>query len=139
MKTTALLASVLSFCTWTCVSLHAGQQQATVRYADIYQRATNELAEAEFFKPAEAKTNDLTYLLAPLILQQVNRATERLARLDRFGSLSLSNGVLTLDRERPVVYWQADTVQLAGRGRLRFSYVWCYEPHLAPLGARNPV
>jgi hypothetical protein len=34
--------------------------------------------------------------------------------------------VVALDQSRPAVYWQADTVQLARRGHLRFSYVWCY-------------
>ena len=104
----------------------ADRAHAALPYADIYQRATNEFAEACFFKPAEAKTNDLAFTLAPLILQEVSRATEPLSRPDRFGTLSLSNGVLALDRSRPAIYWQADTVQLAGKEHVRFAYVWCY-------------
>jgi hypothetical protein len=95
-------------------------------YVDIYQRATNEFAEACFFKPAEAKTNDLAFMLAPLILQEVSRATELLSQADRFGALSLTNGFLVLDRSRPAIYWQADTVRLKGKEHVRFAYVWCY-------------
>ena len=36
--------------------------------------------------------------------------------------MSLSNGVLALDRSRPAIYWQADTVQLKGKAHARFSY-----------------
>jgi hypothetical protein len=94
--------------------------------AEIYQRATNEFAQADFFKPAEPKTNDLIFSLAPLILQEVNGGKEPLSRPDRFGTLSLSNGVLVLDRSRPAIYWQADNVQLKGKAHLRLSYLWCY-------------
>ena len=92
----------------------------------IYQRATNEFAEADFFKPAEPKTNDLPSSLAPLILQEVNGGQKPPSRPDRFGTLGLSNGVLVLDRSRPAIYWQADSVQLQGRPHPRLSYLWCY-------------
>ena len=95
-------------------------------HAEIYQRATNEFAEADFFKPAEPKTNDLTSSLTPLILQEVNGAKEPPPQLDWFGTLSLSNGVLVLDRSHPAIYWQADSIQLKGRAHTRFSYLWCY-------------
>ena len=101
-------------------------------HAEIYHRATNEFAEADFFKPAEPKTNDLISSLAPLILQEVNGGKEPPSRLDRFGTLSLSNGVLVLDRSRPAIYWQTDSVQLNGRAHARLSYLWCYA--LAPAG-----
>jgi hypothetical protein len=87
---------------------------------------TNEFAEACFFKPAEAKTNELAFTLAPLILQEVNGAAEPLSRPDRFGTLSLSNGLLALDRSRPAIYWHADTVRLKGNEHVRFAYAWCY-------------
>jgi hypothetical protein len=126
MKMRALLASVLGLCAWACVNIHADQAHAALPYAGICQRATNEFAEACFFKPAEAKTNDLAFTLAPLILQEVNGAPEPLFRPDRFGTLSLSNGLLALDRSRPAIYWQADTVRLKGKEHVRFAYVWCY-------------
>ena len=128
MKTTGLLAAVLGLCTGACIGLQAGLARAALPYAAIYARATNNFAGADFFKPAEAKTTDLTFLLAPLILQQVNGTTGAVARAGRFGALGLSNGVPAVDPSRPTVYWQADTVQLAGTGHLRFSYVWCYSP-----------
>ena len=128
MKTRARLASVLGFCAGACLNFHADPAQAALPYADIYQRATNEFAEADFFKPAEPKTNDLTFTLAPLILQEVNAGKEPLARPDRFGPLSLSNGVPALDHSRPAIYWHSDTVQLNGKAHARYSYAWCYSP-----------
>jgi hypothetical protein len=126
MKTRPLLASVLGFYTWACVNFHAEQGQAALPNVGIYLRATNQFAEACFFKPAEAATNDLAFTLAPLILQEVIGATEPPAQPDRFGTLSLSNGLLALDRTRLAIYWQADTVRLKGKEHVRYAYVWCY-------------
>lgn len=126
MMTRLLLASVLVLCACAGVNLHAAQAPAALPGADIYQRATNEFAVACFFKPAEEKTNDLAFTLAPLILQEVSGATERLSRIDRFGTLDLSDGLSALDPSRPAIYWQADTVQLNGKAHVRFTYVWCY-------------
>lgn len=134
MKTRTLLASVLGFCAWACVNLYADQAHAALPYADIYRRVTNEFAEACFFKPAEAKTNDLAFTLAPLILQEVTRATEPLSQPDRFSTLSLSNGFLAFDCSRPAIYWQADTVRLKGKEHVRFAYVWCYSPDASGPG-----
>ena len=124
MKARTLLATMPGFCVWVCASLQAGPANPVLPYAEIYQRATNEFAVASFFKPAESKTNDLPFTLAPLILQEVGRSAEALSRLDHFGALSLSNGVPFLDRANPAVYWQADTVQLKGKPHVRFAYVW---------------
>ena len=104
-------------CAWGCGGLPAEPAPA-----EVYQRATNEFAAAEFFKPAEPKTNDLTISLAPLILQEVKGEMGRQSDFDRFGTLSLSNDVLVLDRSRPAIYWQADSVQINGRAHTRFSY-----------------
>ena len=124
--TRLLQASVLGLCACACFSLRAGQALTPLPCADIYRRATNEFAEACFFKPAETKPNDPASTLAPLILQEVSAATERLSRMDRFGTLGLSNGIPALDASRPAVYWQVDTVQLSGQAHARFTYVWCY-------------
>lgn len=126
MITRLLLASILVLCASAGVNLPAAQAAAALPRADIYQRATNEFAAACFFKPAEEKTNNLAFTLAPLILQEVSGATERLSRIDRFGTLSLSDGLPTPDPSRPAIYWQADTVQLNGKAHVRFTYVWCY-------------
>jgi hypothetical protein len=135
MKTMAVLASALGLCGWACVNVLADPGRAPLQHPEIYQRATREFAEADFLKPAEPKTNDLTFTLAPLILQEVNGGKGVLARLDGFGTLSLSNGVLVLDRSRPAMYWQADTVQLKGKAHARFSYIGCYS--LNPCGSER--
>ena len=128
MKTEAVLACALGFCAWGCLNSHADQAHAALPYAEIYDRATNEFAEVHFFKPAESRTNDLSFTLAPLIIQDVNRAIEPLSSPDRFGMLSVSNRAPVLDRSRPAIYWEADTVQVRGKAHARFSYVWCYSP-----------
>jgi hypothetical protein len=128
MKSVAVLASALGWCAWGCANLPVDQAHGALPHAEIYQRATNEFAEADFFKPAEPKTDDLPSSLAPLILQEVKGGKEPLSRPDRFGTLSVSNGVLVLDRARPAIYWQADSVQLNGRAHTRLSYLWCYAP-----------
>jgi len=120
------MAAVVSLCAWGCAGIHSDRAEAASPYADLYRRGTNEFAEACFFKPAAAKTNDMVFALAPLILQEVNAAPEPQARPDRFGTLSLTNGMLTLDRSRPAIYWQADTVRLKVKEHVRFAYVWCY-------------
>src|ERR1039458_5092678 len=125
MKAIAVLATALGL--YACGGGHLPAEQMR---AEIYQRATNEFAEADFYKPAESKTNDLASSLTPLILQEVKGGKEPLSRADRFGALSLSNGVLVLDRSHSAIYWQADNVQLHGRTHLRVSYLWCYA--LAP-------
>jgi hypothetical protein len=133
MKATAMLVGVLGVCGVGRVGSCAGQSHAVAPYAEIYQRATNDFAEAVFYKPAESAAKELTFSLAPLILQEVNAAKEPVSLPDRFGTLSVSNGVPVLDRSRPAIYWEADAVQINGRALARFSYVWCYAPDsLAP-------
>lgn len=128
MKATAILASALGCCAWGCVNFHPDRPHAAPPYAEIYRRETNVFANAEFFKPVETKTNELTFTLAPLILQQVDGTREPFFLSDRFGTLSVSNGTAVLDRSRAAVYWEADTVQVRGKAHARFSYVWCYSP-----------
>jgi hypothetical protein len=128
MITTALLAASLGFCTWGGVNLHADPAQAATPYAEVYQRATCEFAAAEFFKPLEMKTNDLTFTLAPLILQQVKGTNEPPSLSDRFGAWGLSNGVPLLDPSHPAIYWEADAVQIRGKTHARFCYLWGYSP-----------
>ena len=144
-----MLAGALGYCAWGCVNVHPDQPPAAPPYTEIYRRETNVFANAEFFKPAETRTNELTFTLAPLILQQVDDTKETFFLPDRFGTLSVSNGTPVLDRSRTAVYWEADTVQVSGKGHARFSYVWCYSPdlhesvraqrrHSAPPGRTEP-
>jgi hypothetical protein len=110
---------------------------AALPYVEVYQRATNEFAEALFFRPAETKTGDLSFVLAPLLLQQVNCSNEPLALPDRFGALSVSNGAPFLDPSHPVIYWEADTIQIRGKAHARFYYIWCYAPNPHEMGHRQ--
>jgi hypothetical protein len=128
IRVTAIVAGVLGVCAVGQVDSCAGQSHAVAAYPGIYQRATNEFAEAVFYKPAEPEAKDLTFSLAPLILQEVIAAKEPLSLPDRFGTLSVSNGTPVFDRSRPAIYWEADAVQINGKALARFSYVWCYPP-----------
>jgi hypothetical protein len=126
VKTTTVLACALGVGVCGCVGFRPDPARAALPYARIHQRATNEFEAAEFFKPAETKTNDLTFALAPLILQQVNGAKEPVSTPDRFGTLSVSNGAAVLDGSRAAIYWEADTVPIREKAHARFSYAWCY-------------
>jgi len=137
MKTAAVLAGTLGFCACGCVNFHAPPAHAAEPYAGVYQRATNEFAEAEFFKPTETKTNDLTFALAPLILQQVKGANGPLSLPDRFGTWSVLNGAPVLDPSHPAIYWEADAVQIRGKAHARFCYIWCYPPDPYESGHRQ--
>jgi hypothetical protein len=129
MRAVAVLALALGGCAWgRAAGLPAEPAHAVQPRAEIYQRATNEFTEAWFFKPAEPKTNDLPFTLAPLILQEIRSGKEPRPGSDQFGTLGLSNGAPVLDRSRPAIYWQTDTVQLKGRAHVRLSYLWCYVP-----------
>ena len=134
MKRRRLLAFALAVCALGLIEFHPDSACAALPCASIYLRATNVFAEADFFKPAELKTNELAFTLAPLILQEVSRGKEPTARPDSFGTLSLSNGVLVLDRSHHAVYWQAATFQLKGKAHARVSFVWCYLPGQAGSG-----
>ena len=103
-----------------------GQPLVVCPHPEIYQRATNEFAQAVFYKPAEPKITDLAFSLAPLILQEVNNAQTALPFPDQFGTLMVSNGAAIFDQSRPAIYWDIDTVQIKGRAFARLSYLWCY-------------
>lgn len=105
-----------------------GESLGACPHPEIYQRVTNEFAEALFYKPAEPKTTDLAFSLAPLILQEVNDAQTALPVPDQFGTLMVSNGAAIFDQSRPAIYWEIDTLQIKGRAFARLSYLWCYAP-----------
>jgi hypothetical protein len=94
---------------------------------EIYARATNQFTAALLFKPAEGLEDDLSFRLAPWIFQEVvepGLATHSLR--DEFGNFAQTNGVWTVDRERPTVYTVLDGLELRGKLHSRFAYVWCY-------------
>jgi hypothetical protein len=91
---------------------------------EVYERAKVEFREAIFFKPLEARTNDVTFTLAPLIIQEVKNPPTWGS--DRFGAFYVSNGMVRVDRQRPAVYFSADSVQFYDRAHARFSYAWFY-------------
>ena len=126
MKPTVALAGVLCACAWAC-----GQSRAAPPYPESYQRATNEFVEAAFFKPAEPKTKDIGFALAPLILQQIDAAKEPLSLAAQFGTLTMSNGASVIDQSHSAIYWEVDAVQIEGKAHARLSYLWCYSagPH----------
>jgi hypothetical protein len=137
MKTTARLTAFSSICFLGQVGLSGAQSQAALPYTEIYQRATNEFAEAVFFKPREPRTPDLSFSLAPLILQEVHATKQPLSLPDRFGTLCVSNRAPVLDPSHPAIYWQTDAVQIKEKAFTRLAYLWCYgasplEPALGP-------
>ena len=97
------------------------------RYAEVYGRATNSFAEAVFFKPVERGGSELSIGLAPLIIQEAKEDNGTVVRAqDRFGSLSLTNGLLALAGARPAVYASLDAAPLNGKPHMRLTYLWCY-------------
>ena len=126
MRIAVAAAGALGLCALSCAKLHFAPVEASLAPAEIYRRATNHFAQADFFKPAESKTNEPAFALAPLILQEVHGAEEPLSQSDRFGTLSVSNGLWVLDLSHTSVYWHADTVTLGGKAHARVAYWWCY-------------
>jgi hypothetical protein len=96
-------------------------------YAEVYGRATNSFAAAIFFKPVERGGSELSFELAPLIIQEVeeDHGAVVLGR-DQFGSLSLTNGLLAPAGGRPAIYASLDAAQLNGKPHARLTYLWCY-------------
>jgi hypothetical protein len=111
-------------------------------FPEVYLRATNEFAQANFFKPAEPPITDLSFTLAPLILQQVSGDLGPTHPPERFGLLTRSNGVLTVDTSRPTLYVVADTIQIRQKPYAQLAYLWVYAgesggPGLPSLGVQG--
>jgi hypothetical protein len=95
--------------------------------AAIYQRVETNFAQAVFFKPAEVRTNDVTFNLAPLLMQQVSGERSNTKQAGEFASPSLSNGVWSVRAlSRPAVYVYSDVAAMGGVQRLRLTYTWWY-------------
>ena len=100
--------------------------------AEIYGRAAVSFLEADFFKPVEGDTEALTFKLAPLLIQEVESSAPANSSADRFGALRFTNGNVGLDRSRPAIYVEPDTVLIRGKTHLSFSYLWFYTVAAAP-------
>jgi hypothetical protein len=100
----------------------------------FYTQATNDFQKAHFIKPSQNKESDLSFTMAPLLIQETF-GVEAEQENDRFGALTLTNGALALDLQNPTVYASVDTVQLNRRPHNRFTYFWCYSLKRGPTNA----
>jgi hypothetical protein len=98
----------------------------------VYDRTTNTFANATFFKPAEKNPDELSFKLAPLVIQEVVNGIKSPSRV--FGALTPEAGKVTADASLPTIYTLMDAVELSGASRIRLSYVWFY-PSIAMLGS----
>jgi hypothetical protein len=118
-----MILRILSLLLAGCVAAARAGSTPDSPSAQIYDRATNEFACANFIKPAEPPNPDASFRLAPLIIQETLAADPV---KDGFGALSMSNGIVVLDRSSPTVYVHADQVEIREKPHLRFTYLWCY-------------
>lgn len=118
----ARLIVILALWVFTSVGC-ASQPAKTLPQAEIYERGSTEFKEAWFFKPAEDRTEELTFRLAPLLLLEVATGTDRAAGRNGFGVLP---GTYQADPSRPVICVHADTVQVRGEHHIRMTYLWSY-------------
>ena len=118
-----MIARVLCLLLAGCAAVAAAGSTPDSSPALVYERVTNVLATAHFIKPLEPPNADATFKLAPLIIQE-GHGDEPLK--DVFGALSLSNGIVVLDRASPTVYVHVDQVEIGAKPHQRFTYFWCY-------------
>jgi hypothetical protein len=72
----------------------------------------------------ESGTDELTFRLAPLILQETKDHIVMAG--DSFGRIMSADGELKIDASRPEVYVQTDTVVIGQKPHLRLTYLWYY-------------
>jgi hypothetical protein len=118
-----MIARVIFLLLAGCAAAVAAGSTPGSSTALVYERATNVLTTAHFIKPIEPLNADFGFKLAPLIIQEAI-GDEPLK--DVFGALSLSNGIIILDRSSPTVYLQVDEVEIDAKPHQRFTYLWCY-------------
>lgn len=151
-----LLGLVCGFIACGTARGETGMSSPALPHGEVYQRASAEFKEAVLFKPVEPRSNNLAFVLAPWILQEVggedagawsvkrqsagrdvlatssDAASSTLSLRDHFGALGWSNGVPIIDLSRPTVYVLTDTVPMRGKVMVRFTYVWCYSGAALP-------
>ncbi len=78
------------------------------------------------------KTPNLDFTLAPLIIQEVGPGDKGQPtgggrpEQDQFGSLTLSNGSLSVAPSRPTVYVWPETMLWKGTNHAQLTYLWSY-------------
>jgi len=107
---------------------YAGQMSPTGNAEQIYARTTIEFGDATLCKPGSDEDDSLVGKLAPLIIQESDRANGAGApRRDEFGKLALSTkGRLTLDKSQRAIYGGLNTTQLSGSEHVQVCFLWCY-------------
>jgi hypothetical protein len=115
--------------------LHAASEHT---YTNIYQRTVVEFEAANFMKPAEKNAEELTFKLAPLLMQEVvsgqshtavglnGLATESGVKGDQVGALVISNGTVTFDGSHPTIYSELAIVSIHGKPHIQATYLWFY-------------
>lgn len=113
--------------------------ESTSHYSHIYQRAGLRFSWVEFFKPADTNADELSFKLAPLLLQEVPPASPKPKTElpgSTCGKLMLTERGLSLDTSRPAIYVVPDTVSLNGQAHARLTYLWFYPDS---VGGSEPV
>jgi hypothetical protein len=96
------------------------------RHGNIYERGNAQFEQAWFLKPVETDPEELTFKLAPLLLQEVATGSNGITGRLGFGALTMTNGTHCVDVSRPVVYVHPDAVQMRGKPYARLTYLWFY-------------
>jgi hypothetical protein len=130
---------LLALCFLPVAFLQAEAQPSSIlQSSNIYRRATVVFLAGDFYKPAEPKLEDLTFKLAPLLVQQVGSGDRKPeaglsgqgsalgTEQDQFGALNVSNGVVVIDSSHPTIYFEPVTVQIRGNPHTQLTYLWFY-------------
>ena len=97
---------------------------------EVYRRATNSLSSVLLFKPAEGSNTDLTFRLAPLILQEVGDTSQPDAlQRDVIGKLDPTDSHRDSSGFQPRMYIETDAIPINGQAHVRLTYWWRYAHH----------
>jgi hypothetical protein len=124
---------------WIALGISVEAGAAHSAFSQVYLRATNHFATVEFFRPRDTNTSELTFKLAPLILQQTPAHGRQRPRANPFGRLVLRKDRLRLDDSRPMLYVVPDTVEIHGKAHARLTYVWVYSLKPTSPGSALPL
>jgi len=139
VATLALFWVLACFALCSGLSATASQGRSALLRERIYARATNEFRLAALFKPRGTNEDELSFKLAPLILQEVSNGAAELAKSQVFGTLTGNNGAEAVDRRRPAVYYHASTAMANGRPHARLCYFWFYSADPVASGPSLPA
>jgi hypothetical protein len=104
----------------------------------IYARAAVHFTNALFYKPSERDAEQLSFKLAPLLIQEAPSPYEQSGQLGitnaparpckgvcRVGALMAGGSRAKLDLSRPTIYFYTDAIQIKDKTHARFAYFWC--------------